>query len=127
MNSRFVSNGPVHNLLNNVASSVLSSLALHESDPMMHGGKRQKVQDNPAFILNLRCPLSHYDLHSEPSKTIIEFKVHLFMKLYFILGFVQLNVQVSISPYDADKICNHFPTLRNFFLLNIILWVLPLL
>ncbi|CAL9125724.1 unnamed protein product [Musa textilis] len=74
VNLRFISKGPIHNMLNNLASSVLCSLALHAVDPEIQGGKRHKIQANPAFILNLHCPTSLYDLHFEPSKTIIEFK-----------------------------------------------------
>ncbi|WOL05315.1 DNA mismatch repair protein MLH3 [Canna indica] len=74
VNLRFVSKGPVHNLLNSLASNVLCSLALHAVDPLRQTGKRQKIQANLAFVLNLCCPVSLYDLHFEPSKTIIEFK-----------------------------------------------------
>uniref|UniRef100_A0A0E0M499 MutL C-terminal dimerisation domain-containing protein n=1 Tax=Oryza punctata TaxID=4537 RepID=A0A0E0M499_ORYPU len=36
--------------------------------------KRQKNEVYPAYLLNLCCPRSSYDLHFEPSQTIVEFK-----------------------------------------------------
>jgi DNA mismatch repair protein MLH3 len=37
--------------------------------------KRQNTDIYPAFLLNFCCPRSSYDLHFEPTKTIVEFKV----------------------------------------------------
>ncbi|XP_042384329.1 DNA mismatch repair protein MLH3-like isoform X1 [Zingiber officinale] len=74
VNLRFVSKGPIHNLLNNLASTVMCSSALHSVDHLLQGRKKRKIQANPAFILNLHCPFSLYGIHSEPSKTIVEFK-----------------------------------------------------
>ncbi|XP_074584609.1 DNA mismatch repair protein MLH3-like isoform X2 [Curcuma longa] len=74
VNLRFVSKGPIHNLLNNLASTVMCSSALHSVDHLMQSRKRRKIQANPAFILNLHCPFSLYGIHFEPSKTIVEFK-----------------------------------------------------
>ena len=37
--------------------------------------KRHKTDVYPAYLLNFCCPRSSYDLHFEPSKTIVEFKV----------------------------------------------------
>ncbi|GJN34574.1 hypothetical protein PR202_gb23250 [Eleusine coracana subsp. coracana] len=36
--------------------------------------KRQKINIHPAYLLNIYCPRSSYDLHFEPTKTIVEFK-----------------------------------------------------
>ncbi|XP_042378547.1 DNA mismatch repair protein MLH3-like isoform X6 [Zingiber officinale] len=74
VNLRFVSKGPIHNLLNNLASTVMCSSALHSVDHLLQGRKKRKIQANPAFILNLHCPFSLYGIHFEPSKTIVEFK-----------------------------------------------------
>ncbi|XP_039138697.1 DNA mismatch repair protein MLH3 isoform X2 [Dioscorea cayenensis subsp. rotundata] len=69
INSRFVCKGPIHNLLNSLASSLQSSTEIK-----FHSGKRPRTQTYPAYILNICCPISMYDLMFEPSKTILEFK-----------------------------------------------------
>ncbi|KAM0949892.1 putative ribosomal protein S5 domain 2-type [Dioscorea sansibarensis] len=69
INSRFVCKGPIHNLLNSLASSLQSSTEIK-----FHNGKRPRTQAYPAYILNISCPISMYDLTFEPSKTILEFK-----------------------------------------------------
>ncbi|KAJ0967778.1 hypothetical protein J5N97_024695 [Dioscorea zingiberensis] len=69
INSRFVCKGPIHNLLNSLAAS-LQSFTENKS----HNGKRPRTQTYPAYILNISCPISLYDLTFEPSKTILEFK-----------------------------------------------------
>lgn len=72
INSRFVNRNPIHNMLNNLASSFHSSMK-EEID--VQSRKRQKTDIYPAFLLNFCCPRSSYDLHFEPTKTIVEFKV----------------------------------------------------
>ncbi|KAF0905827.1 hypothetical protein E2562_008874 [Oryza meyeriana var. granulata] len=72
INSRFVSKSPIHNMLNNLASSFQSSIRNEEIDA--RSKKRQKSEVYPAYLLNLCCPRSSYDLHFEPSQTIVEFK-----------------------------------------------------
>lgn len=72
INSRFVSKSPIHNMLNNLASSFQSSARNEEID--VRSKKRQKNEVYPAYLLNLCCPRSSYDLHFEPSQTIVEFK-----------------------------------------------------
>ncbi|KAH7689880.1 DNA mismatch repair protein Mlh3 protein [Dioscorea alata] len=69
INSRFVCKGPIHNLLNSLASSLQSSTEIK-----FHSRKRPRTQTYPAYILNICCPISMYDLTFEPSKTILEFK-----------------------------------------------------
>ncbi|KAG8057679.1 hypothetical protein GUJ93_ZPchr0002g25748 [Zizania palustris] len=72
INSRFVSKSPMHNMLNNLAASFQSFVRSEEID--VQSRKRQKNDVYPAYLLNLCCPRSSYDLHFEPSQTIVEFK-----------------------------------------------------
>ncbi|XP_055803099.1 DNA mismatch repair protein MLH3-like isoform X3 [Solanum dulcamara] len=65
INSRFVSKGPIHKLLNNIAMSFESASNIE---------KHNRSQIYPLFLLNLNCPRSLYDLTLEPSKTSVEFK-----------------------------------------------------
>ncbi|KAG5623925.1 hypothetical protein H5410_009143, partial [Solanum commersonii] len=65
INSRFVSKGPIHKLLNNIAMSFHSSCDIE---------KRSRSQIYPLFLLNLNCLRSLYDSTLEPSKTSVEFK-----------------------------------------------------
>lgn len=60
-------------MLNNLAASFQSSVRNEEIDNRSR--KRQKNEVYPAYLLNLCCPRSSYDLHFEPSRTIVEFKV----------------------------------------------------
>ncbi|KAI7738387.1 hypothetical protein M8C21_008450 [Ambrosia artemisiifolia] len=71
--SMYISRGPIHKLLSQLA-------AMHESSDMLKAdirpqcGKRSRVQASPTYILNLTCPRAHYDLSFEPAKTFVEFK-----------------------------------------------------
>ncbi|KAL4186439.1 hypothetical protein AMTRI_Chr09g33890 [Amborella trichopoda] len=79
INSRFVSKSPIHKLLNRMAVSFQYSLVSGIGESLCQG-KQSAIKEArhlpsyPAYILNLRCPLATYDLTSEPSKTIVEFK-----------------------------------------------------
>jgi len=75
INSRFVNRNPIHNMLNNLASSFQSSIMRTNEEIDVQSRKRQKTDVHPAFLLNFCCPRSSYDLHFEPTKTIVEFKV----------------------------------------------------
>ncbi|KAJ8567718.1 hypothetical protein K7X08_019926 [Anisodus acutangulus] len=61
----FVSKGPIHKLLNNIAMTFDSASDIEQ---------RSRSQIYPLFLLNLNCPRSFYDLTLEPSKTSVEFK-----------------------------------------------------
>ncbi|XP_047049476.1 DNA mismatch repair protein MLH3-like [Lolium rigidum] len=74
INSRFVSRSPIHNILNNLAASFQLSIMRTNEEMDGQSRKRQKTDVYPAYLLNFRCPRSSYDLHFEPSKTIVEFK-----------------------------------------------------
>ncbi|XP_031093800.1 DNA mismatch repair protein MLH3 isoform X2 [Ipomoea triloba] len=65
INSRFICKGPIHKMLNNLAASFNIG---------SQSEKQSRSQICPAFILNLNCPKSCYDLTFEPSKTSVEFK-----------------------------------------------------
>ncbi|KAM6540464.1 hypothetical protein CsatB_004911 [Cannabis sativa] len=73
INSRYVCKGPIHKLVNQLATRY------HWFDQgkavnNFQTRKRSRAQIYPAFILNIRCPRSFYDLNFEPSKTYVEFK-----------------------------------------------------
>ncbi|KAL5706128.1 hypothetical protein ACHQM5_024336 [Ranunculus cassubicifolius] len=68
INSRFVCKGPIHKLLNNLTDSSKSL------DVWKGSSGHQNEKKTQAYILNLRCPRSEYDLTFEPSKTMVEFK-----------------------------------------------------
>ncbi|CAM0953083.1 unnamed protein product [Alopecurus aequalis] len=74
INSRFVSRNPIHNILNNLAASFQSSIMRTNEEFDGQSRKRHKTDIYPAYLLNFCCPRSSYDLHFEPSKTIVEFK-----------------------------------------------------
>ncbi|PKU73063.1 DNA mismatch repair protein MLH3 [Dendrobium catenatum] len=74
INARFVCKGPIHNLINSIATNFHSTTAKKRDSSENHCRKRQKTQGYPAYLLNLCCPMSSYDLTFEPSKTIVEFK-----------------------------------------------------
>ncbi|XP_073029392.1 DNA mismatch repair protein MLH3 isoform X2 [Primulina eburnea] len=74
INSRFICKGPIHKLLNQLATKFDVS---NSSKPTAgsQNVKRNKGQMGPTFILNLSCPRSHYDIvASEQSRTSVEFK-----------------------------------------------------
>ncbi|XVF16034.1 hypothetical protein REPUB_Repub09cG0206800 [Reevesia pubescens] len=73
INSRFVCKGPIHKLLNNIATS-FESLDPEKADNWTKKGKRSRSQVFPSYIVNNNCPPSFYDLTFEPSKTYVEFK-----------------------------------------------------
>ncbi|KAG2695162.1 hypothetical protein I3843_07G002300 [Carya illinoinensis] len=71
INSRFICKGPIHKLLNQLA------IQFDCLDPWKINSQKQKrsrSQPYPAYILNLSCPRSLYDLTFEPSKAKVEFK-----------------------------------------------------
>ncbi|MQM04944.1 hypothetical protein Taro_037747, partial [Colocasia esculenta] len=87
VNSRFVCKGPVHKLINNLASSFCLSSNHQSGEFEFHRGKRQRIQGCPAYLLNLHCPLCSYDLAFEASKTVVEFK-----DWAFVLSFIEKAV-----------------------------------
>jgi DNA mismatch repair protein MLH3 len=83
INSRFVNRNPIHNMLNNLASSFQSSIMRTNEETDVQSRKRQNTDIYPAFLLNFCCPRSSYDLHFEPTKTIVEFKDWQTVLLFF--------------------------------------------
>ncbi|KZV47150.1 hypothetical protein F511_16992 [Dorcoceras hygrometricum] len=99
INSRFVCKGPIHKLLNQLATKfdVLNS---SNSSAGSQSVKRSKGQMGPVFILNLNCPRSYYDIVvSEQSRTSVEFKavqaticeerISIYSRVQFILNFAR--------------------------------------
>ncbi|XP_022971390.1 DNA mismatch repair protein MLH3 isoform X1 [Cucurbita maxima] len=72
INRRFICKGQIHKLLNQLASRFVSLSP--QTDQVCHSRKRSRFQANPAYILNLDCPGSFYDLTFESSKTFVQFK-----------------------------------------------------
>ncbi|KAF8101520.1 hypothetical protein N665_0204s0017 [Sinapis alba] len=73
INSRFISKGPIHKLLNNFAASFDSTDDWKPTDGLQTG-RRNRLQSNPGYILCITCPRHLYELSFEPSKTNVEFK-----------------------------------------------------
>ncbi|XP_061346039.1 DNA mismatch repair protein MLH3 isoform X2 [Gastrolobium bilobum] len=73
VNSQFVCKGPIHKLLSQMAIR-FDHLNSWNTDHEFENKKRSRSQPCPAYILNLSCPRSLYDLTFEPSKTYVKFK-----------------------------------------------------
>ncbi|KAL5538811.1 hypothetical protein UlMin_045599 [Ulmus minor] len=73
INLRFISKGPIHKLVNQLATR-FESCNLEKVVDGSQSRKRSRPQAYPAFILNISCPRSFYDLTFEPSKTYVVFK-----------------------------------------------------
>ncbi|CAN7015957.1 unnamed protein product [Brassica rapa subsp. trilocularis] len=73
INSRFVSKGPIHKLLNNFAASFDCTDDWKITDGLQTG-RRNRLQSNPGYILCITCPRHLYEFSFEPSKTNVEFK-----------------------------------------------------
>lgn len=74
INSRFISKGPIHKLLNNLATSFECADDWKPTDGQQTG-RRNRLQSNPGYILCITCPRHLYEFSFEPSKTHVEFKV----------------------------------------------------
>ncbi|GJM99480.1 hypothetical protein PR202_ga16579 [Eleusine coracana subsp. coracana] len=64
--------------------------------------KRQKIDIHPAYLLNIYCPRSSYDLHFEPTKTIVEFKVFLNAQFFVCMQFLLYPSLVADEAYVDD-------------------------
>ncbi|CAE6157866.1 unnamed protein product [Arabidopsis arenosa] len=73
INSRFISKGPIHKLLNNLATSFECADDWKPTDGQQTG-RRNRLQSNPGYILCITCPRHLYEFSFEPSKTHVEFK-----------------------------------------------------
>ncbi|KAL4027258.1 hypothetical protein IC575_015721 [Cucumis melo] len=72
INRRFICKGQIHKLLNQLAGRFMSLDP--QTDLVFHRRKRSRSEANPAYVLNLECPVSFYDLTFESSKTFVQFK-----------------------------------------------------
>lgn len=95
INSRFVCKGPIHNLINSLASI----RAQRKAEPECQSRKRRKIQGYPAYLLNLCCPITSYDLYFEPSKTIVEFK-----EWSAILSFFEQAIKHFWEQFSEDSL-----------------------
>ncbi|XP_039792441.1 DNA mismatch repair protein MLH3-like isoform X4 [Panicum virgatum] len=105
INSRFVNRNPIHNMLNNLASSFQSSIMRTNEEIDVQSRKRQKTDIYPAFLLNICCPRSSYDLHFEPTKTIVEFKDWQTVLLFFEQTITNYWKKNALQSPKADGVC----------------------
>ncbi|XP_065856516.1 DNA mismatch repair protein MLH3 isoform X2 [Euphorbia lathyris] len=101
INSRFVCKGPIHKLLNQLATG-FGRLDPWEVNSISQKGTRSKPQACPAYVLNISCPRSLYDLTFEPSKTYVEFKDWI-----PILNFIEDSIQHLWRENMTDKSSSH--------------------
>ncbi|XP_024005255.1 DNA mismatch repair protein MLH3 [Eutrema salsugineum] len=73
INLRFVSKGPIHKLLNNLAAGFECTDDWKPTDGLQTG-RRNRLQSSPGYILCITCPRHLYEFSFEPSKTNVEFK-----------------------------------------------------
>ncbi|CAN6211363.1 unnamed protein product [Urochloa humidicola] len=104
INSRFVNRNPIHNMLNNLASCYQSSI-IRRNEEDVQSRKRQKTDSYPAFLLNVCCPRSSYDLHFEPTKTIVEFKDWQTVLLFFEQTVTNYWKKHALQSPKADGVC----------------------
>ncbi|PVH64799.1 hypothetical protein PAHAL_2G358900 [Panicum hallii] len=105
INSRFVNRNPIHNMLNNLASSFQSSIMRTNEEIDVQSRKRQNTDIYPAFLLNFCCPRSSYDLHFEPTKTIVEFKDWQTVLLFFEQTVTNYWKTNALQSPKADRVC----------------------
>ncbi|OEL36020.1 DNA mismatch repair protein MLH3, partial [Dichanthelium oligosanthes] len=105
INSRFVNRNPIHNMLNNLASSFQSTIIRRNEEIDVQSRKRQKTDIYPAFLLNFCCPRSSYDLHFEPTKTIVEFKDWRTVLLFFEQTVTNYWKKHALQSPKADGVC----------------------
>ncbi|KAJ8625651.1 hypothetical protein MRB53_034181 [Persea americana] len=74
VNSRAVSKGPINKLLDSLAAKFECLMTSWRDESESQTAKRQRKQAYLAYMLNICCPHSTYDLTFEPSKTLVEFK-----------------------------------------------------
>ncbi|KAJ4837932.1 hypothetical protein Tsubulata_022525 [Turnera subulata] len=112
INSRFICKGPIHKLLNHLATTYKytdPSKGCSESQK----GKKIRPQNCLAYFANISCPSSLYDLTFEPSKTYVEFKeISWFLLLIFqdwgrLLTFVEKSVQKLWRENAANRSLHH--------------------
>lgn len=95
INRRFVCKGQIHKLLNELASRFISLDP--QTDHVFHSRKRSRSQANPAYILNLDCPGSFYDVTFESSKTFVQFKV-----IHYFFSKCQSICLSSVPLFDRE-------------------------
>ncbi|KAG7622986.1 MutL C-terminal dimerization [Arabidopsis suecica] len=99
INSRFISKGPIHKLLNNLATSFECADDWKPTDGQQTG-RRNRLQSNPGYILCIACPRHLYEFSFEPSKTHVEFK-----KWGPVLAFIE---RITLANWKKDRILELF-------------------
>ncbi|CAN6198837.1 unnamed protein product, partial [Urochloa humidicola] len=92
-------------MLNNLASCIQSSIIRRNEEVDVQSRKRQKTDSYPAFLLNVCCPRSSYDLHFEPTKTIVEFKDWQTVLLFFEQTVTNYWKKQALQSPKADGVC----------------------
>ncbi|KAH7848391.1 hypothetical protein Vadar_002232 [Vaccinium darrowii] len=82
----YISKGPVHKLLNQLATR-FNDVDQQKNNIGSHNAKRIRSQTSTIYILNLICPRSWYDITFEPSNTSVEFK-----DWFPLAGFIEKTV-----------------------------------
>ncbi|KAJ0240725.1 DNA mismatch repair protein MLH3 [Hirschfeldia incana] len=100
INSRFISKGPIHKLLNNFAASFDSTDDWKPTDGL-HTGRRSRIQPCPGYILCITCPRHLYEFSFEPSKTNVEFK-----NWEPILTFIERIILAKWKKDESLEICD---------------------
>ncbi|KAL1215632.1 DNA mismatch repair protein MLH3 [Cardamine amara subsp. amara] len=94
INSRFISRGPIHKLLNNLAASLECADDWKNTDSQQMG-RRNRLQSNPGYILCITCPRHLYEFSFEPSKTHVEFK-----NWEPVLSFIE---RITLANWKKDR------------------------
>ncbi|XP_028795356.1 DNA mismatch repair protein MLH3 isoform X2 [Neltuma alba] len=101
INSQFINKSPIHKLLSQLAVKFEHLDSRNAGDKFLNK-KRSRSQAYPAYILNLLCPRSLYDLTFEPSKTSVQFK-----DWASILNFIEKAIKnfwgKSITPGESSN------------------------
>ncbi|KAL0739477.1 hypothetical protein Bca4012_015687 [Brassica carinata] len=100
INSRFISKGPIHKLLNNFAASFDSTDDWKPTDGLQTG-RRSRLQPCPGYILCITCPRYLYEFSFEPSKTNVEFK-----NWEPILTFIERIILAKWKKDEGLEICD---------------------
>lgn len=100
INSRYICKGPIHKLMNQLAAC-FEFPDSWKGDNESRKGKRNRSEACPAYILNLCCPQSFYDLIFEPSKTDVVFKVCVIIISKIIFDLIRIINQLYATLHRS--------------------------
>ncbi|KAH9315601.1 hypothetical protein KI387_024228, partial [Taxus chinensis] len=106
INSHFVQKTPIHTLLNKSSIKINCTSALSGDDlDQIYRGNVKPVKDSterhlyPAYVLNLSCPFSSYDITYEVTKTMVEFK-----DWAHVISFIEEVLQQTWGQIPSDSV-----------------------